>query len=64
VPQSDPMSTWPDNGYVPIEGWDEWDNADVAPGRLEVMAYRYCAGPGWIHPERWRRIFLQAGPPA
>lgn len=64
VPQSDPMSTWPDNGYVPIEGWDEWDNADVAPGRLEVMAYRYCAGAGWIHPERWRRIFLQAGPPA
>lgn len=64
VPLSDPMSTWPDNGLVPVEGWDTWDDADVAAGRLDMMAYTYCTGSGWIHPERWRRIFLKAGPPA
>jgi hypothetical protein len=52
-------STFPDMGNVVPIGWHLWANRSVRRA-IDVMSY--CTNR-WISPERWRRIFLQLGPP-
>lgn len=52
-------SAFPDMGNVVPVGWDVRNNREVR-NAIDVMSY---CGNRWISPERWRRIFLQVGPP-
>ena len=56
----DNPASFPDNGNVVVIGWDIWNNA-VVRGATDIMTRTYCPEPTWMSPERWRRIFLQAG---
>jgi hypothetical protein len=53
-------TSFPDQGNAVVIGWDVWNNRPVRGG-IDVMTY--CWANSWITPERWRRIFLQLGPP-
>jgi hypothetical protein len=59
-------AAFPDQGALVVTGWDMWNNRLVrgpASGTGAVVdVMTYCWGRMWITPERWRRIFLQAGP--
>jgi len=58
----DPPSSFPNNGNVVVPGFDMWNNTFVR-NALDIMVRTYCPEPTWPSPERWRRVFLQVGPP-